>query len=178
MLSDILCRLPYFRAALTGGFREAVDKRIVIPGDSPNAMAALIEFLYHGVYTYTYTSATTTDTPPSDLAHGEFQVAVYAVADRYGCQALADEAVRNFMYVLERLSELDCLMLYKVAYENDLPMAKWGIKDAKKEFVANLARQLGVLYRDHAEEVEDVFKQYPTLATDFLRLVITRADIS
>lgn len=149
-----------------------------MPEESPNTMAALIEFLYHGVYTYTYTSATTTDTPPNDLAQGEFHVAVYAVADRYDCQPLAEEAVRHFMCVLEQLKELDCLLLYKVAYENDLPMAKWGVKGAKKEFVANLARQLGVLYRDHAEEVEGVFKLHPTLATDVLRLVITRADIS
>lgn len=169
----MLCRLPYFRAALTGGFREAVDNRIVMPEDSPDTMAALIEFLYHGVYTYTYTSATTSDTPASDVSQGEFHVAVYAVADRYDCRPLADAAVSHFMNVLQQLGELDSLMLWKAAYANDLPMSKWGLKDAKNHVVAGLAEQLRLLYRDHEAEVEEVFKLYPVLATDVLRLVVT-----
>lgn len=173
---DVLCRLPYFQAALTGGFREAADNEIVMPEERPDTIAALVEFLYNGVYTYTYTS-TTADAPPSDLAQGEFHVAVYAVADRYDCQPLAHGAVANFMHVLQQLGELDCLMLWKAAYAHDLPLSKWGTQDGENQVVAGLASQLRVLYRDHKEEVQEVFKMYPTLATDILEQVVTKTSI-
>lgn len=172
---DILCRLPFFRAALTGEFLEATTKAITMPEDEPETLAALIEFLYNGVYTYTYDGERGSDTPAVDLTEGQFHIAVYSVASKYDCPLLANGAVRNFCRVLRELDSVNCLRLWKTAYDNDLPLSKWGrVPDSKPPGAAELQKQLQILYADHAEEVAQVFHDYPALATDVLRVVITK----
>lgn len=171
---EILHRLPFFKAALTGHFRESTERAITMPEDSPEVIAALIEYLYNDVYTYTYDDENTMDVPISDLKQGEFHVSLYAAASKYDCQPLAEVAVRNFMTVLGALGDADCLRLWKAAYAHDLPMSKWGITEPGCGFVKGLEAQLKNLYANHAEEVAQVFEEYPTLATDVLRVVITK----
>lgn len=145
-----------------------------MPEDSPEVMAALIEYLYNDVYTYTYDAENTMDAPLADLKRGKFHVSVYAVASKYDCQPLAEVSVRNFMTVLRALGDVDCLRLWKAAYAHDLPMLKWGITAPGCAFVYGLEGQLKNLYKNNAEEVAQVFEEYPTLATDVLRVVITK----
>lgn len=171
---EILCRLPFFKAALTGNFRESTERSITMPEDTPEVMAALIEYLYNDVYTYTYDAEITANEPVSDRKQGEFHVALYAVASKYDCQPLVDAAVRNFMTVLEALGDADCLSLWKAAYANDLPISRWGIAEAGCGFVKGLPKQLENLYELNLEEVMRVFEEYPALATDVLRVLVTK----
>lgn len=146
-----------------------------MPEDTPETVAALIEWLYNGCYTYVYSSSANTP-PPNDLAQGTFHVSVYAVAAKYDCQALADEAMRNFAHVLEGLDGAECLGLWKAAYANDLPLIKWKPEDEMKGFGQRLVRILKGMY-EQGVEVEEVFEQFPRLATDVLRLAVTSGSL-
>lgn len=129
------------------------------------------------MYTYTFTGTTTADPTPSDLAQGEFHVAVYTVADRYDCQPLAHRGVANFVRVLQHLGERDCLILWKAAYADDLPLSKWGTQDRGNLGVPGLGKLLRVLYRDHKRVVQAVCKMYATLATDISEWVVAKTSI-
>lgn len=179
----ILCRLPFFRAALQGEFKEATEKAITMPEDEPVTVGALIEFLYTGGYTYAFKSQETPDTdetgdiPVSDFTQGSFHVAVYAVANKYGCQELAERALRNFTNVLKQLRDLDAIELLKSAYVKGLTLSQ--LKDDRdlQPFMEGLPKLVRDAYRSHHEEMEVMVAEYPTLGSDLLYLVtISRGD--
>lgn len=173
---DILCRLPFFRAALQGEFREAADRRITMPEDEPQTVAALIEFLYTGCYTYPYhtpsEASTEADAPAADLDEGAYHVGVYATAYKYGCTALVEAALKAFMFVLGQLKGVDVLRLWKGAYSKELLLkAVQGMQDVG-EFKAGLPQLLKEMYMAHPTEMERTSVDYPALLHDLLRLVV------
>lgn len=114
----ILCQLPFFRAALEGKFREATEKKIRMPDDELQSVAALVEFLYTGHYTY---SSHNTETEPGisagDVTEGAFHVFVHATANKYGCQQLVDASLASFLHVLSQLKGIDVVRLWVIAYD-------------------------------------------------------------
>lgn len=176
---DTLCRLPFFRAALQGEFREASEKKITMPEDEPEIISALIEFLYTGSYTYTYdpeattVSETTEDTPVSDLTEGSFHVSVYTVAFKYDCQLLVRAAVASFTHVLKQLNGISVIRLWKAAYAKGLFLSECENDGDLDEFKGGLAKLLKVLYETDREEMESTISEYPALSSDFLRLVVS-----
>lgn len=175
----ILCRLPFFSAALQGEFRESAEKKITMVEDDPGAVAALIEFLYTGSYTYAYrtTPMDAKDAPACDLAEGSFHVGVYSVAFKYDCQQLVDAAVRSFMYVLKQLAGMDVIKLWETAYVKGLVLSEWENDGGLGEFKGGLAALLKGVYGTHREEMEAMVAEYPALASDFLRLVVTGGGV-
>lgn len=177
---EILCRLPFFRAALQGGFVEASANTINMPEDEPQTVAALIEFLYTGSYSYPY--LTTSDieqdgedevtAPAVELTEGEYHVSVYATAHKYGCTKLEDAAFQGFKCVLGQLKGVDVLHLWRGAYAKDLYLK--AVED--EEDLAGFRSGLGGLLRDlfllHPTEMEKTSADYPTLVHDLLRLVV------
>lgn len=176
---DILCRLPFFRAALHGGFQEASEKAITMPEDEPETIAALIEFLSTGSYTYSYPvpqpsdAGTAADIPTSDVAQGTFHVAVYAVAAKYDCDKLVQGALSNFTYVMKQLQGLDVIELWKAAYVKGLYLAQFEDDPDLRTFMEGLQSLVGNVYRAHREEMENMVSEYPALASDILRLITT-----
>lgn len=152
-----------------------------MPEDTPNAVSALIEFLYTGNYTYPYDSTITSlhpvsGTPIASLTEGKFHVVVSAIASKYGCQGLADSAVRNFEAVLPQLNSLDQLLLWKTAYAEGPDLATW-----RKGFEnCYWGRRAGVwmkeLFQGHRLELDETIAELPELVSDLLRLVIARIN--
>lgn len=173
---DILCRLPFFRAALKGKFKEATEKVIDMPEDEPEIISALVEFLYTGVYTYTYQPRETafsedaSNTPIRDLTQGLFHVDVYATASKYDCPLLVEGAVRNFTAVLKELKGIDIVRLWKAAYAKGLYLSEWGTDEVLREFKDGLGKLVTVLYSTHREEMEGTMSEFPALGCDLLRL--------
>lgn len=168
-----LCRLPFFKAALQGAFREAVEKTIDMPEDDAFAVTAMIEFLYTGSYTYAYDSTGLTgpgNAPPGKLAEGIFHVAVCATASKYGCLKLKGAAWKMFETVMRDTSDIDRLRLWKAAYMEGFQQlgldGELNKEDAQKE----LRRWVGVLFKDHGEEMDAALLGDPKLARDLLRL--------
>lgn len=173
----ILCRLPFFQAALQGEFKEASEKAITMPDDDPATIGALIEFLYTGSYTYTFKAPALPDTddedniPSSDVTQGSFHVAVYAVASKYDCQALVKGALSNFTIVLTELTGLDVITLWQAAYSKGLYLSQFEADPDLHDFMKGLPELVGDVYGMHEAEMNYMVLEYPALASDLLRLV-------
>lgn len=176
---DVLCRLPFFRAALHNGFRESAEKKITMPDDEPEIIAALIEFLAGGTYTYTYRPfPNTTETKnvargaPYDLMEGSFHLRVYATAFKYDCQGLVSAAMESLIDVLRQIDGIDIIQLLKESYLRgcDIYMlANGGDMDSVKQKLPGI---LQCVYDSHSQEMKDIVCECPTLANDLLRLSV------
>lgn len=172
---DILCRLPFFRAALLSGFKETADKKITMPEDEPEIIAALVEFLLVGTYTYTYDLGSEHDTgeqtSPCDLQEGSFHLRLYAVAFKYDCAELAGAALRSLVNVLQHLSGIEVIELLKETYERGCDTAVWGC-DGMEEFKQKLPGIIKRVYVTHCDEMIDMVSGCSGLANDLLRLAV------
>lgn len=174
---DILCRLPFFHAALHTGFKETAEKKITMPEDEPEIIAALIEFLAVGKYTYTYRPAAETGNkkpaPPCDLLEGSFHLRVYATAFKYDCQGLVGAAMESLIDVLRQLDGIDVVQLLKETYLRgcDIEMlAKGGdMAPVKKKLPGILKR----VYAAHGVQMKGVVCECPALANDLLKLSVS-----
>lgn len=176
---DVLCRLPFFHAALHNGFRETTERKIRMPDDEPEIVAALIEFVAAGKYTYTYrpppgiaTHANMKPSPPCDLMEGLFHLRVYATASKYDCQGLAKAAMESLVDVLRQIDGIDVIQLLKETYLRgcDIDMlAKGGDMDAVKQRLPGIIR---LVYATHGQKMKDIVFECPALANDFLRLSV------
>ncbi|KAI5839631.1 hypothetical protein DFP73DRAFT_205084 [Morchella snyderi] len=170
----LLCRLPFFRAALKGDFKEASEQVVKMPEDDVTSIGALIEFLSTGGYTYAYNPDNTrfrdrkSLVPIADLEQGLFHVSVYATASKYDCQNLIDEAVNNFRVVVGELEGIDVLRLWQAAYGVGLTMSAWGTGEGPAKFSGGLMKWGAMLSEKHREEMERILCEYPALACDLL----------
>lgn len=169
----IICRLPFFQAALHGGFREATDKVIALPEDDPDTVASLLEFLYLGTYAYTFAcdADPPTDVPAKDMVEASFHVRLHALASKYDCTELVALERRSVAYVLEGLDGMQVVMVVKEMYESG-----WGVRDWDEELMGPVKRRIaGImkeLYAACEEELEAVWAVCPGLAQELLRLVV------
>ncbi|KAL0634826.1 hypothetical protein Q9L58_006259 [Maublancomyces gigas] len=179
----ILCRLPFFRAALQGGFLEASDQRITMPEDEPQFVAALIEFLYTGSYTYPYRAsreiggetAVKLLTPVTGLEEGVYHVGVYTTAQKYGSTELGDAALKAFMFVLRELKGIDVLNLWEAAYEKDLTLKVVEERAEVVTFRIGLPLLMRELYTLHPTEMREMSEAYPALLDDLCRMLVFNA---
>lgn len=173
----ILCQLPFFRAALEGEFREATEKKISMPDDDLHSVAALVEFLYTGLYTYSFhNKETEPGIPAGDVAEGSFHVFVYATANRCGCQQLVDASLASFLHVMRQLKGIDVLHLWVIAYEQGLVLDAVVDGSSESTLVQELGKLLKGLYKTDREEMDRTTVDHPILIGDFLRHVLSRDD--
>lgn len=174
---DVLCRLPFFHAALQTGFKETSDKTITMPDEDPEIVAALVEFLYVGSYTYTHAPnqdvSQTTATPPCDLKEGSFHLRVYATAFKYDCQDLVKVAMGSLIYVLERIEGIDVIQLLKETCLRGCDIALWQAGDDIVPFQQKLPGIIKGVYVTHGEDMKDIISECPSLANDLLRLSVS-----
>lgn len=178
---EMLCRLQFFRAALEGGFAESSARTINMPEDEPQTIAALIEFLYTGNYSYPYQTTSDVEadgaeeaTPAVELAEGEYHVSVYATAHKYGCTKLEGAALQGFKFVLGQLKGVDILHLWRSAYANDLHLRAVEDEVDLAEFRSGLPGLLKEIFLLHPTEMEMASADFPTLVHDMLRLVVCK----
>lgn len=174
----VLCRLPFFRAALQGQFREASEQSLTMPEDEPQNIAAMIEFLYTSNYTYQYGTDGGTDGDPDigcpapALAEGLYHVGVYATAHKYDCDSLAKAALENFVYVLRHLKGVEVMRLWKAAYAENLQLENIEGHGKLEKFKRDLPKWLKELYTEQRAAVEAMAVEYPLFMSDLLRLLV------
>lgn len=171
----LLCTLPFFRAALQGEFREAIEQEIKMPSDQPEHVSAMIEYLYTDSYTYAYSRQPDVESvaPPADLAEGSFHVGVYATAFKYDCQALVKASLESFVAVLTRLRGVDVIRLWRVAYDQELHLSAVEEHTNLVEFRKGLGALLKGLYVTDRREMGRTAEEHPSLVDDLLRLVVS-----
>lgn len=173
----ILCQLPFFRAALEGEFREATENRIRMPDNELQSVAALVEFLYTGHYTYSFhTKETEPGIPAADVAEGSFHVFVYTTANKYGCQQLVDASLASFLNVLSQLKGIDVIRLWVIAYDQGLVLDAVAGGSSESPVLQGLGQLLKGLYKTDREEMDSTTVDHPTLIGDFLRHVVSSLD--
>lgn len=171
---DILCRLPFFRAALLNGFKETTDKKITMPEDEPEIIAALLEFLYVGHYTYTFErdGIKPNSTPPCDLLEGSFHLRLYAAAFKYDCPGLVEAALKSVVYVLTHLDGIDVVLLLKESYDGGCDTALWDAGEDMASFKTKLPGILNRVFVTHSKGMKDIVFECPALSFDLLRLSV------
>lgn len=146
-----------------------------MPEDEPQYVAALIEYLYTGGYTYVYSppADVDSDAPPADLAEGSFHVGVYATASKYDCQPLVKESLTSFVGVLRQLKNIDVIRLWKTAYDQELVLATVDGDPNLVDFRKGLVALLKELYATQREEMTQTSADHPALINDLLDLVVS-----
>ncbi|KAL0638219.1 hypothetical protein Q9L58_002836 [Maublancomyces gigas] len=169
---DQLCKLPFFRAALHGEFKEAVDKTINMPEDDPEAVAVLLEWLAVGTYTFdgnrlqksTMAAREMSETTTSDtLLRALFDLEVCVVASKYDAQDLVTKAKENFYKSQTGFKAIDILRLWRAYSTTGLDGFPFPEKSSFKarEIVRSLAR-------DHRAELVSAVVKSPLLGLLFL----------
>ncbi|KAI5786951.1 hypothetical protein DFH27DRAFT_223754 [Peziza echinospora] len=162
---DAICKLPFFHAALHGGFCEAASKTIRMPEDDPPIIAALMEYLLTGRYTYAYDNPE--PLPTGDVKQALFHLNLYAAAKKYDCGALVKAAVEIFSGILEKLDGPAMLVLLKAAYVGGMSISELfpaGIKNLKKQMVG--------VYKSQPEVMTELIDEFPDLVGDLFRLLV------
>lgn len=183
-----LCELSFFRAALQGQFKEASEKAINMPEDDPEAVSALIEWLYTEGYTIhenklhesTMKLREVSEVLDPSLAflRGLFHLEVYVVASKYDCSALQREA-RNSYYAAHRIiTPIESLRLFKAACTatTHLLPSKLGLYTPKGSLatVLEVIKQwTGILFDSYDEEMQKTLEDFPMIAIDILRITTT-----
>lgn len=174
---DTLCKLPFFKAALQGKFKEASENAIAMPEDDPSGVAAVIEFLYTGNYTYSYDPTKVqipegSTIPAGDFTEGLYHIGVYTVASKYDCKALSEMAVMNFSMVAVGLDNESAFRLWKVAYSDGLRLSQCKDSFAKYNSGEGLMSWAEWLFTKYGDEMDVTFDEFPQLAGDLLRVAI------
>lgn len=109
---SVLCKLPFFRAALQGPFKESTTKIVKMPEDDPEVVTSLVEFLYRDDYNDLGSPSADTKEKETRVIDKQLQgrkgeiesngltdieikfwrkwyhARVYALAEKYGCEGL------------------------------------------------------------------------------------------
>lgn len=177
---DTLCKLPFFRAALLGQFKEATEKAITMPEDDPEAVSALIKWLYNAELSNVKTLHHTTmklrqvgvgsSLSPLFL-EGLFYLEVSIVASKYECEGLLQAAIKGFYGAQRGLSDIAIFRLFKCAYTTDerLPVAL--SRGNQASIVQSTILWIRRVRRDNSEEVEKTLEAFPGLATSILHTI-------
>lgn len=178
----ILCKLPFFQAALQGQFREASEKLINMPEDDPEIVSKLVEVLTRGDYSPPSIALEGTPTDETRLQCKLFHAQVYVLGEKYSCDALCEVASR-FIQVLpitgkEKVLEYMVLVYEMTSRESKLRLPsfngphQWGPEKTRK-LIAKLWSADGGNFTAHRKDgiLGEVCGRCPELARDLLALV-------
>lgn len=171
-----ICQLQFFRAALQGQFKEASEKIINMPEDDPAAIAALIEWLSTGNYTYNGNKLQKTtmelraapEVPSEGLLEGLFHLEVCVVASKYDCATLLVAAKHGFYLSQGKLAGIDILRLWKAQDSSGLEGFKLLYMDNSVSHLQDVRTLVIELFGQHREELSNTVKQFPDLILNML----------
>lgn len=166
---DTLCGVPFFAAALLGGFKEAIEKSISMPEDSPEVISAMLEYLATTRYTYAYNTG-----PKDKEAEAFFHLDLYAAAKKYGALNLMEDAMRKFVGTLEELE--DCpgasrLRLWRNAYDVGLRVrGNWNTHQHIYQFRQEIMRQTRMVLKECKNEFDAAVREVEWFGLDFITI--------
>lgn len=178
---DVFGKLPCCCSALHNEFREAAEKKVTLPDDGLEDIAAVFEFLATGNYTSTYRSHSgavetkiITPTAPCDLTEGSFHLRVYTTTFKFDCQGLVSVAMESLIDVCNSsmgliLSSCSRKRTQGMGYRY---VGQRGDMDAVKQKLPGILQHV---YAAHGQEMQDIACECAVLTNDMLCLsVVTR----
>lgn len=188
---NTLCKLPFFKAALQGQFREASDKIMRLPEDNPEAFSVLVEHLIVGGCSFSFDTVKlqriqenlgrTPETQEHELAgeqlalrlkelvKGAFYIQVYVIADKYDCPELCQKVQRIFRDLTADFPALDILHILKFAYTADINISTLGIGSTPKQMEI-IKSWTHTLFKENPEEMRRTMLEFPVLSCDLLNI--------
>lgn len=177
---ETLCELEFFRACLQGKFKEATEKIIKMPDDDAHAVAALIEYLYTGHYTYASnredmelragSAGEILNIPITDLRQAEFHLAVYGVACKYDYKELGAAASQNLRVITREADAIMVLQVCEAMYRDGLQVSDLGKGETSEAFKERLTQWVKSLCTEHRVELVTATGKYPDMACDLMDL--------
>ena len=163
----VIDKLPFFATASQG--EDSVPKVTILPGDNAEVIAAFIEYIKTGSYTYYRgNNSPGAAVPPVDLKQALFHVEFYATAIKYSCEEVASKVLGVVQYSLSGLNGVDSLAVWTAGYRHEcgLTIEKMERLTGVEKLMAKL-KNLGTF---HARELADTARDCPPLAGDMLVL--------
>lgn len=149
-----------------------------MPDDDASAVAALLEFLYTGHYTYAFTRSGTDlrpgsagailNIPVTDILQAEFHLAVYGVASKYDFQALAAAAAQNLRVITREADAVGVLQVCEAMYRDGLKVSDLGKGETSVVFKGRLTKWVKSLCGEHRVKLVAATGKYPDLACDLM----------
>lgn len=158
---------------------ESSEKVIDMPEDDPEAIAALIRWLYIGKYIYEGNRLRETfmdplENPSKNLLEGLFHIGVHVVSFKYDCVGLLTQVRLKIHAMRGKLDGLDGLRLSMAAYHEDLrfPIIPMTISDPEAIQVSSCIdatkKWIHALFINHPEDIAFALSKFPELAHDLL----------
>lgn len=101
---DVLCNVPFFRQCLDASFLDTHHNVLELPDDDPDAVGAMVSFLYQDEYTprivRSVTGARSLEPLPSGQPHTRsMHIHVHMLSEKYTIAALRELAFRKIFLI-------------------------------------------------------------------------------
>lgn len=168
---DMLCKLQSFQTLLQRESKEAPEKSINMPDDDPEAVSALVEWLYHDEYIYdgnllqdsTMALRAAPENPSDALLEGMFHLEICVVASKYDCGDLFKHAKERFLRLHSKLDDIDMLRLWKA--RNTIKDIGLALLDLNFYW---MRKRVGGLFENHRAELVGTLMEYLELSITLL----------
>lgn len=163
--------LPFFSAAFLEDFNQSGKSAISLGKDTPGVVAALLEFLATGSYTYAY-GADTVD----QEAEGLFHLAVFVAAGKFGCAPSTGVARTAFREVLSAVSgsaPAVRLRLWRAAYVAGMRAGgNWGTGVDVEGFESWMVRAVRTVLAECRVQFEEAVREVDGFGVDLMAIVL------
>ncbi|KAI5803974.1 hypothetical protein DFH27DRAFT_553509 [Peziza echinospora] len=167
----IIDQLPYLPSASSQG-ENPTPMVTVLPKANPEVMAAFIEYIKTGSYTYYRGSNTTAGTAmvsQVDVKEALFHLELCATAIQSACYGeMVSKLLEVVQYALGRLNAIDSLTVWKAGYGYDVNLTLEMME--KLAGVKGLMAKMRDLGTSHAQQLDLMVPVCPQLACDMLLL--------
>lgn len=180
---DVLCKLPFFQAALHGSFQEAQEKTISMPEDDPEAVAALIKWLDCGTYEFddsrlqnsTMRAREVPKKQARELLKCLFHLEVLVVASKYGSQDLLARARQEYFESQDMMFPVELLRLWRAYYTTSLDESQaLGIEQMGAQ---HFKKHILKLVDGNRAMLTSTIAEFPSLGVSLLEACIGRDSI-
>lgn len=168
---DVLCTVPFFRSCLEASFLDTHTNIIELPEDDPDAVGAMVSFLYSEEYfpRINRTQGTRAlETLPTGQHHSRtMHIHVHALAEKYAITALRDLAFRKIFLI--DASDLDFLHFLREVYTVTPPTSKLRYANRMEEYwVLGLHERLKEMRAAFPLELHHFLLDYPEFTQDLV----------
>jgi len=168
---DALCTVPFFRTCLEASFLDTHTNIIELPEDDPDAVGAMVSFLYSEEYfpriVRTHGARGLEALPAGQHHSRSVHIHVHALAERYAITGLRDLAFRKIFLI--DASELDFLFFLQEVYTVTPPTSKLRYANRMEEYwVLGLHERLKEMRAQYPQELNHFLTTYPEFTQDLI----------
>ncbi|KAF8437750.1 hypothetical protein BGX38DRAFT_923521 [Terfezia claveryi] len=168
---DVLCTVPFFRSCLEASFLDTHTNVIELPEDDPDAVGAMVSFLYSEEYfprIMRTHGARALEVLPAGQQHSRsVHIYVHALAEKYAIAGLRELSFRKIFLI--DASDLDFLQFLREVYIVTPPTSKLRYANRMEEYwVLGLHERLKEMRAQHPQELNQFLIACPEFTLDLV----------